>query len=149
MSRKSIFILSSVALLTATSATGAPRAANTKTMAATKEATNAAAQKAFQTVIQTKEFIALEQAGDVAGMQQSLVGTNVVVEPSPQLGPNCIPPYGVLAWGLQLHYGTHTYFNSSSNTYVTHTANDAHWVEYCKRGGGGIGEVGLPPSTDK
>ena len=58
------------------------------------------AKKAFQTIIQSKEFIAAEKTRDTTAMRRLLSGTGVVVaDPTPELIPNCVPPYGTVVYG--------------------------------------------------
>ncbi len=88
-----------------------------------------AAQKAFDKIIGSKAFIAVEEGGDVKGMRQMLAGTGFnVITPDPQLTAICVPPYGVLVWGWYQVYGPNA---NNGNTVEWYSA----YGQYCYRGG--------------
>jgi hypothetical protein len=84
---------------------------------------------AMSSIMQTEEFKRAERANDVRTMRALLSGYGLqVLDPEPQLIPNCQPPYGTPYWAWSNFNGVWMY----------------GWV--CLRNGGGIGVIDPPIS---
>lgn len=84
---------------------------------------------AMSGIMQTEEFRRAERATDLRTMRALLSGYGLqVLDPEPQLIPNCQPPYGTAYWAWSNFNGVWMY----------------GWV--CLRNGGGIGVIDPPIS---